>query len=345
MSDTLSNQLTHHADHRLLSMNLRGASLRPLLTLLVLLGVLLIAGCGGNSQAAGSNGDTNDTNGEAPLQVVTTIAQIADAAQIIGGEHAQVIPLMGPGIDPHLYTASEGDVDRLRNADIIFYNGLFLEANMADILEQLGENKTVVAVAAQIDESRLLPWAAYEDAYDPHVWFDVTLWMTAVEAIRDTYIAQDPDHAEEYTANAAAYLAELEELHAYVLSQAERLTPAQRTLVTAHDAFHYFGIAYGFEVQGLQGISTATEAGAADVREMADLIVERQVPAIFIESSVPIRNVEAMQAAVRSQGFEVVIGGEIFSDAMGEAGTPEGTYIGMVRHNIDTIVGALLGEE
>lgn len=312
-------------------------------TTLLLSLLLLLAGCSApTSQATDSTGSNDGAPGS--LQVVTTIAQIADAAENIGGEHIEVTALMGPGIDPHLYAASEGDVDLLRNADIIFYNGLFLEANMANILVQLGENKTVVPVADAIDDAQLLPWEDYPDQHDPHIWFDVALWMQAVETVRDTLIQEDPDNADTYTANAADYLAELEELHAYVLAQAERLAPEQRILITAHDAFQYFGHAYGFEVEGLQGISTATEAGAADVRELADLIVERQVPAIFIETSVPIRNVEAMQAAVESQGFQVEIGGELFSDAMGEAGTPEGTYIGMVRHNIDTIVHGLLGE-
>jgi manganese/zinc/iron transport system substrate-binding protein len=304
--------------------------------------MFISAGCGsGGLQATGLDGG----DGGARLQVVTTIAQIADAAENVGGEHVSVTSLMGPGIDPHLYSASEGDVDLLRNADIIFYNGLFLEANMDSVLRQLGQTKTVVPVGERVDESLLLPWEDYADQYDPHIWFDVTLWMHAVEAVRDTYIEVDPDHADDYTANAAAYLAELEELHDYVLAQAARLTPEQRVLVTAHDAFQYFGRAYGFQVEGLQGISTAAEAGAADVRELADLIVAHQVPAIFIESSVSVRNVEAMQAAVAAQGFTVEIGGELFSDAMGDAGTPEGTYIGMVRHNIDTIVSALLVEE
>jgi manganese/zinc/iron transport system substrate-binding protein len=215
---------------------------------------------------------------------------------------------------------------------------------MAEIFEQLAERKTTVAVAGRIDESRLLPWANYVDEFDPHVWFDVTLWMKAVEAVRDTYVEMDPAHAGDYQANAGAYLAQLEELHAYVKSQAERVPAEQRILVTAHDAFHYFGRAYGFEVRGLQGISTAAEAGTADVRDLAAYIAEHKIPAIFVESSVPVRNVEALQAAVKAQGFEVTIGGQLFSDAMGDPGTPEGTYIGMVRHNIDTIIGALLGE-
>lgn len=305
---------------------------------LLLVGALLLAACS-RSGASGAQSD-----GSQALRVVTTIGMIADIAQIVGGEHVQVTGLMGPGTDPHLYVATESDVELLQNADIIFYNGLFLEAQMTEIFEQLAERKTVIPVAASIDESLLLPWAAYADEYDPHVWFDVTLWMKAVEAVRDTYSEIDTDHAADYQTNAEAYLAELAELHEYVKSQAERVPSEQRVLVTAHDAFHYFGRAYGFEVRGLQGISTASEASTADVRELATFIAQRQIPAIFVESSVPVRNVEALQAAVKAQGFEVEIGGQLFSDAMGDAGTAQGTYVGMVRHNIDTIVGALLGE-
>lgn len=311
-----------------------------LLTLTLLL--VGIAACGGNNaaptQATGSDAD------DGPLRVVATIGQLGDIAQIVGGEYAQVVSLMGPGIDPHLYVASEGDVDTLQQADIIFYNGLFLEAQMAEVFEQLSSRKTVTAVAETINPEDLLDWAAYEDQYDPHVWFDVTLWMQAVEAVRDTYAEYDPDHADAYNANAAAYLTELQELHEYVLAQAGRVPPEQRVLITAHDAFHYFGRAYGFEVRGLQGISTATEAGTADVQELANFIVERQIPAIFVETSVPARNIEALQAAVQSRGFDVKIGGHLFSDAMGDEASGGNTYILMVRHNIDTIVSALLGE-
>ncbi len=306
---------------------------------LLLLG---IAACGrGDEPSAQVSGSDAD---DGPLRVVATIGQLGDIAQIVGGDHVQVISLMGPGIDPHLYVASEGDVDTLQQADIIFYNGLFLEAQMAEVFEQLAARKTVTAVAERIDPADLLDWAQYEDQYDPHVWFDVTLWMKAVEAVRDTYVEFDPDNAAAYQANTETYLAQLEELHTYVLEQGERVPADKRVLVTAHDAFHYFGRAYGFEVRGLQGISTATEAGTADVRNLADFIVERQIPAIFVETSVPARNIEALQAAVASQGFEVKIGGHLFSDAMGDAESGGNTYILMVRHNIDTIVGALLGE-
>ncbi|MBX3005011.1 MAG: zinc ABC transporter substrate-binding protein [Anaerolineales bacterium] len=279
------------------------------------------------------------------LQVVTTIGQIGDAARVIGGDLIEVHALMGPGVDPHLYVASEGDVSTLQNADVILYNGLFLEAQMDNILEQISEYKTVVPVAENIPAERLLASPIYPDEHDPHVWFDVQLWRYAVEAVRDALMAADPANAAAFEANAAAYLAELDALDAYVRTEAERLPAGQRILITAHDAFNYFGRAYGFEVMGLQGISTQSEASTADVQDLAALIVARQVPAVFIESSVPVRTVEALQEAVRAQGHEVAIGGQLFSDAMGNADTPEGTYIGMVRYNIQTIVGALLNEK
>jgi manganese/zinc/iron transport system substrate-binding protein len=233
----------------------------------------------------------------------------------------------------------------LQNADVIFYNGLHLEAQMGGVLERMNDfGIKTVAITDKIDRSVLLAPPEFEGNYDPHVWFDVTLWMQAVEQVQETLIDVDPAHRSDYEANAEAYLAELEGLHQYVLDQANTIPVEQRILITAHDAFNYFGRAYGFEVRGLQGISTEAQAGTADVQGLADFIVEKQIPAIFVESSVPQRTIEAVQAAVQAQGFNVVIGGELFSDAMGSEGTPEGTYVGMVRHNIDTIVSALAGD-
>ena len=303
---------------------------------LLVIAVLLLSGCGGAAEAGSTDGR---------FQVVTTIGQIADAARIIGGDHVRVTSLMGAGTDPHLYVASISDVDKLRGADVVFYNGLYLEAQLEDVLEQLGERQTVVAVSAGIDPAGLMPSADYADEFDPHIWFDVALWSQAVAQVRDTLSQIDPAHAADYEANAAAYLAELAALDAYVAEQAARVPAEQRVLITAHDAFNYFGRAYDFEVLGLQGISTASEAGTGDVQQLSDFIAARRIPAIFIESSVPVRNVEAVQAAVRNRGFDVGIGGQLFSDAMGDTGTPEGTYVGMVRYNIDTIVGALTSDE
>jgi manganese/zinc/iron transport system substrate-binding protein len=290
-----------------------------------------------------ATGQTSADLAQRPIRVVTTIGMITDIVQNVGGARVQVTGLMGPGVDPHLYKASEGDVTRLAEADVVFYNGLHLEARMGKVFERMQGRVRTVAVTDGIDRALLLAPPEFEGAYDPHVWFDVTLWMKAVERVRDTLIAMDPTSAGLYRANAQSYLEELAELHAYVKAQAGRVPPSQRVLITAHDAFNYFGRAYGFEVRGLQGISTATEAGTADVQALADFIAARKIRAIFVESSVPPRTIEAVQAAVRARGFEVRIGGQLFSDAMGDPGTPEGTYIGMVRHNIDTIVAALLG--
>lgn len=313
--------------------------MRYFTTILLLLFSLTLFAC---SDGAGETADTNFD--ERPIRVVTTIAQIADAVENIGGEHVVVESLMGPGSDPHLYVATESDTTRLSQADIIFYNGLDLEARMERVLQQLGQQKPVVAVGERVAQARLLDGEDEDEEFDPHIWFDVQLWMQAVEAVRDTLIEVDSERTAVYEANAAAYLAQLAELHAYVEAEIGRIPADQRVLITAHDAFRYFGRAYGLEVEGLQGISTEAEAGTADVQALANFIAENQIRAIFIETSVPDRNIEALQAAVASRGFQVEIGGELFSDAMGTPGTPEGTYIGMVRHNVDTIVAALLGE-
>jgi manganese/zinc/iron transport system substrate-binding protein len=276
------------------------------------------------------------------LRVVTTTGMIGDATMRVGGERVEVISLMGAGVDPHLYRASEGDVRRLAEADVIFYNGLHLEAGMGEVLERMSGRIRTAAVTDGIARERLLAPPEFQGAFDPHVWFDVEMWMQAVERVRDVLIEADGQNAAEYRANAERYLNELRELQNYVRAQAERVPREQRVLVTAHDAFNYFGRAYNFEVRGLQGISTAAEASTADVQELARFIAERRIPAIFVETSIPQRTIEAVQAAVRARGFETRIGGQLFSDAMGSPGTPEGTYTGMVRHNIDTIVSALL---
>jgi manganese/zinc/iron transport system substrate-binding protein len=297
---------------------------------------LLATGCAGPTGASPNVPAPGET-----LSVVATTSIVADLVLNIGGDRVHVESLMGPGVDPHLYRASAGDVRRLENADVIFYNGLHLEAGMATVLERMGEARQTIAVSRTIDPAQLLAPPEFAGNYDPHIWFDVSLWMQAAEAVRDALIEIDPPGAELYQQNTAVYLSELEDLHAYVLEQAGRVSEGQRVLITAHDAFNYFGRAYGFDVRGLQGISTASEVGAGDVQQLAEFIVERRIPAVFIESSVPQRNIEAVQAAVRSRGFEVIIGGELFSDALGSTGTPEATYIGMVRHNVDTIVGGL----
>ena len=303
---------------------------------LCLIAVLVGSGCDPKEQPDASIGDK--------LRVVTTIGMITDIVKNVGGTRVAVTGMMGPGVDPHLYNPTPRDVQRLRSAHIIFYNGLHLESKVGDLLAKMSGDTLTVAVTDAVDRSLLLTPPEYEGLYDPHLWFDVKLWMQAVIKVRDALSEFDADNAVLYRSNAEGYLAELTELDTYVKSQVARVPSQQRVLVTAHDAFNYFGKAYGFEVRGLQGISTATEAGIADVQELATFIAARRIPAIFVESSVSSRSLEAVKAAVKSKGFDVEIGGELFSDAMGSEGTPEGTYAGMVRHNIDTIVRALIGE-
>lgn len=280
-----------------------------------------------------------------PIRAVATTGMVGDIVKNVGGDRVELTTLMGPGVDPHLFKPSERSVINLATADVIFYSGLHLEAQMGKVFERMQGRVRSVAVTDTIDRSKLSSPPQFEGNYDPHVWFDVQMWMKAAEHTRDALIGMDPAHAETYQANAEVYLLELEALDSYVRAQAERVPPERRVLITAHDAFHYFGEAYGFEVRGLQGISTATEAGTGDVQDLAKFIVERQIPAIFVESSVPPRTIEAVKAAVRARGYDVQIGGQLYSDAMGNPGTPDGTYVGMVRHNIDTIVSALLNEQ
>ena len=303
------------------------------LRLSALLLMALLAGCSGSGNAQGTSEDGR-------VLVTATTGMIGDAAREIGGDHVEVTTLMGPGVDPHLFKASQGDIRKLDRAKIVFYGGLHLEGNMERILEKMAQQKTVVAVTERMPKDRLLGSEGSEE-FDPHVWFDVNLWQTAAESVRDTLIAEDPANEAAYREQGERYLRELEELDAYVRERMLEIPEQGRVLVTAHDAFGYFGQAYGVEVVGLQGISTAAEFGARDVSALRDYLVERKIQAVFVESSLPARSMEAIVAGAAQQGHEVVIGGELFSDAMGEPGTQEGTYLGMIRHNADTIAEAL----
>lgn len=319
----------------------RGILRRPIAR--YLLAALLIAtGCtvrrDDGTEASGPR-DLSDRK----IRVVATTGMIAEMAEQVGGERVEVKALMGPGVDPHLYKASEGDVIRMAAADVVVYNGLHLEGKMSEIFERMRSRIRTVAVTDGIDRKKLLRPPEFQGAYDPHVWFDVTLWMDAVAALERALVEMDPAHGDLYRANGARYRGRLEKLDRYVRKEARTVPTRKRVLITAHDAFNYFGRAYGFRVRGLQGISTVAEAGAADIQSLARLIVENEIPAVFVESSVPPRYVEALREAVEAKGFRVKIGGSLFSDAMGDPGTPEGTYIGMVRHNIDTTVSALAG--
>ncbi|WP_107841820.1 metal ABC transporter solute-binding protein, Zn/Mn family [Metasolibacillus meyeri] len=273
--------------------------------------------------------------------VVATTGQIGDAIKMIGGEHLQVTTLMGPGVDPHLYKATQSDLTKLDGAEVIFYNGLHLEGQMQDIFDQMAEEKTVLAVGEQLDKSALL--ADEDDAAlpDPHIWFAIDLWKEVVAEIGQTLAEEYPAYKDDFKANEEAYLAQLDELKEYVAGRTEEIPASQRILVTAHDAFNYFGESLGFDVRGLQGLSTDSEYGVKDVQNMVNYLVENKIKAIFIESSVSDKAMKAVIEGAKEKGHAVIIGGELFSDAMGAEGTEEGTYLGMYKHNVDTIVDAL----
>ncbi|MCK2018558.1 metal ABC transporter solute-binding protein, Zn/Mn family [Peribacillus frigoritolerans] len=297
----------------------------------VLAALLVLTGCG--------NDTAESDNGNGKLDVVTTTGMIGDLVENIGGKHVEVTSLMGPGVDPHLYKATQGDVKTLDSADMIFYNGLHLEGKMTDIFEMMSKDKPTIAVTEDFKKNQLRKVGASE--HDPHVWFDVKLWIVAAEAVKKELIAKDPDNEAEYRENYEEYVVQLEELDKYVHEEIDKVPEDQRVLVTAHDAFGYYGQSYGLDVRGLQGINTLSEYGSKDVTDMRNYLVENKIKAIFIESSVPRKAIEAVIQGAGKQGHKVEIGGELFSDAMGERGTEEGTYIGMVRHNTDTIVRAL----
>ncbi|GAK05422.1 manganese ABC transporter, periplasmic-binding protein SitA [Geomicrobium sp. JCM 19037] len=277
-----------------------------------------------------TEGDAS-SSGDDPIQVVSTIGQLDDAVTNIGGDLVDNHALMGPGIDPHMYNASQGDVQLLDDADIVFYNGLNLEANMEDILEQMGQGKPVYAVGNNVPEDMIKADEEEQNMPDPHIWFDIDLWSYAVEEVRDGLIELDPDNEEVYTENAETYLSELTEVQEWAYSEIEQIEQDQRVLVTAHDAFQYFGDAFDFDVLGLQGISTEAEYGLSDVQRIIDEMIERDITAVFGETSVSDSAIEAVIQGAGQQGHDVEHGGELYSDAMGEEGTEEGTYIGMYR--------------
>jgi manganese/zinc/iron transport system substrate-binding protein len=295
----------------------------------LVLSAVLVASCGKKQAPQDSD----------KLQIVTTTGMIEDAVKNIAGDHASVIALMGPGVDPHLYKATQGDLQKLTDADIVFYNGLHLEGKMTEVLEKLSRTKTVVPVANDIEETKLRIVA--EGIHDPHIWFDVQLWKEAVQVVAKTLEKQDPAHADAYSSNAQGYLSQLDSLHDFVLNRIGEIPQSQRVLITAHDAFGYFGDAYSIQVRGLQGISTVSEFGLKDVTELVDFIIERKIKAIFVETSVSEKSINAVMEGCKQKNWDVTIGGSLYSDAMGTSGTPEGTYVGMVRKNVNTIVESL----
>ncbi|MFD0797262.1 metal ABC transporter solute-binding protein, Zn/Mn family [Maribacter chungangensis] len=275
------------------------------------------------------------------LKVVTTTTMITDLVRNIGGDSIHVQGLMGSGVDPHLYKASEGDVSKLSNADVVFYSGLHLEGKLVDVFKKMGRNTNTIALAEILDKEKLIGSEYFASNFDPHIWFNIEYWKQLTNYLTEQLSALNPENTSYFEANKTAYLKQLDALETDIKKTIATLPKEKRILVTAHDAFNYFGEAYDFEVVGLQGLSTATEAGVQDVQNLAKLIIDKKVKAIFIETSVPKRTIEALQQAVLSKGFKVEIGGTLYSDALGNAGTKERTYLGMFRYNVDTIVEAL----
>jgi len=303
------------------------------LPLTIAVALFLLAACGGGRPTGESEG---------PLRVVATTSIVGDLVRAIGGDDVELDTLMGAGVDPHLYKPSAGDVRVMASAEFLVYSGLHLEGKMTEVLAEMGRRGVdTLAVAECVPEDMLLGIEGFDDLHDPHVWFDVGLWQFAAACLRDELIRIDPEHADGHQERGDALIAEFAALDAWVREQVAEVPEERRVLVTAHDAFSYFGRAYGIEVRGLLGVSTASEAGTADVQALAAFIADRGLPAVFIESSVPPRFVEALTEAVVARGGEVRIGGSLYSDALGSPGTPAGTYIGTVRANVETIVGAL----
>lgn len=276
------------------------------------------------------------------FKVVTTTSMITDLVKNIGGDKVVVNGLMGAGVDPHLYKASAGDVAKFSQANMIFYNGLHLEGKLDNVFEQMKRHKVkTVAISDALDKNQLISSAEFESNYDPHIWFDIDNWITITLFVAEQLSLELPQHKAEFMANARRYTTELQTLKAELQQQVSEIPVEHRRLITAHDAFSYFGKAFEFEVVGLQGLSTTTEAGVQDVQNTAAYIINHTVKAIFIESSVPKRTVEALQAAVNSKNHQVKIGGTLYSDSLGNPDGNAGTYIGMFRTNVNTIVTAL----
>jgi manganese/zinc/iron transport system substrate-binding protein len=280
-----------------------------------------------------------------PYQIVTTTGMITDIVSNVVGDKANVRGLIGSGVDPHLYKPTRSDIALLNSADVVFYNGLLLEGKMTDAFIRIATSgKPVFAVTDLLERDFLLEPEEFQGHYDPHVWMDPLAWSEAVEVVKRKLSEFDPSNANFYSNNALEYQKKLKSLHEKSKEMLSKINKDIRVLVTAHDAFNYFGRRYDVKVVGIQGISTESEAGVKDIEEIVKLLVEKKIPAVFIESTVSDRNIKALLEGASAKGHKVIIGGELYSDAMGKPGTIEGTYLGMIEHNVKTISAALGGE-
>lgn len=316
----------------------------------LIIGLFLLSGCNSPNQPGSAISDSSADASESPVrktpyQIVTTCGMVTDIVQQVAGDKANVMGLMGAGVDPHLYKPSRNDVQQLRGADVVFYSGLMLEGRMADNFTSLGRTGIpVYAITEEIDPDSLREPPEFAGHYDPHVWMDVSAWSECVAFVAKALGEYDPANADYYFTNAEAYREELAKLDSYARQTIATIPQDRRVLVTAHDAFGYFARAYDIEVQSVQGLSTESEASVQDINNLVQFIVDNKIPAIFVESSVSKRNVLAIVEGAAQQDWEVQIGGELFSDAMGKPGTYEGTYIGMIDHNVTVITRSLGGE-
>jgi len=290
--------------------------------------------------ACGSSEDNSEDSNK--IRVVTTIGQIAEPISIIGGDRVHVISLMGPGVDPHLYNATQGDIKKLASGDVIFYSGHHLEGKMGEIFEHISKTRPVLGITEVISKEQLL--TDDSGAIDPHIWFDIDLWKQGLEAATEELKKFSPGDAVYFENNKKVYFAQLDELKLATQAKLSQIPLETRVLVTAHDAFGYLGRMYDMKVVGLQGLSTEAEIGISNIQMTIDLLVEYQIPAVFVESSINKSSITAVIEGASSAGLKVELGGELFSDAMGAKGTTEGTYIGMYKHNVDVIYDALRGE-
>lgn len=313
----------------------RYSSKSKYMLLLVLVVAMVISAC---TSDKGNNGKSQQGD---KINVVTTIAQIAEPLSIIGGDKVEVTSLMGPGVDPHLYNATQGDIKKLESSDAVFYSGLHLEANMTKVFEEIGKSKPVLGIGDSIAADQLLKDEG--GAIDPHIWFDIDLWQQALENATSKLkqMSAENENADYFEANKEKYFEELQKLKNESKEKLSQIPKDKRILVTAHDAFGYFGRLQDVEVVGLQGLSTEDEIGLTDIEDTIKIILDHKVPAVFIESSINPASINAVIEGAKKQGLDIKLGGELFSDAMGEEGTPEGTYIGMYRHNVETIYKAL----
>ncbi|MEW4487867.1 zinc ABC transporter substrate-binding protein [Thalassoglobus sp. JC818] len=274
---------------------------------------------------------------------MTTTGMVAELVRHVGGDRVTVKQIMGAGVDPHLYKATRDDVQKIMQADLVFYSGLMLEGKMADVFVKVARSKPVYAVTELIQEDQLLEPEGAEGHLDPHVWMDVAAWSQCIDVVEKALSDYSPAHASEFQSRANEYRTQLEKLHEYGKTSIATIPESSRILITSHDAFNYFGRAYSLEVVGVQGLSTESEAGLQRINELVDLIVDRKVKAVFVESSVSRKNIMALVEGAQSKGHTVEIGGELFSDAMGPDGSYEGTYVGMLDHNITSVTKALGG--